>query len=127
MTYRRFVRWIADNDETAETNVSVIRELISVQMVADIYGREPLKVAADVLKHRAPPEKVSPWAGRGRVAPRDYDPKDAPTDADIRRRMFTLCGCIDKPHRGACDCRSVFNQAAAQLWAEHNRVEIARR
>jgi hypothetical protein len=80
-------------------------------------------VAADVLKRRGDGTEHRQWAGRGPIAHKPYDPKHTPTEHDIRRRMFELCGCIDKPHRGGCDCRSVFNQAASQLWYEHNTLD----
>jgi hypothetical protein len=47
------VAWIANNDETSETDAAVIAELISVVLVADLWRKEPEDVAADVLRARA--------------------------------------------------------------------------
>lgn len=52
-TYGSAVLWIALNDETAETDAERIAQLISVVLVADIFGVEPERVARDVLERRA--------------------------------------------------------------------------
>lgn len=53
-SYRAAVRWIADNDEPAEREAETIAGLISVVLVADLFGVEPARVAGDVLKARKP-------------------------------------------------------------------------
>lgn len=50
--YRFGVAWIAGNDEPLEENQGVIAELISVQLLADMYGKDPARVAKDVLAAR---------------------------------------------------------------------------
>ena len=51
--YAEAVAWIANNDETAETEADVIASLISVVLVADLWRKEPEDVAADVLRARS--------------------------------------------------------------------------
>lgn len=49
---QRAITWIADNDETAETSVEEMAMLISVQLVADLWSREPEEIARRVLNRR---------------------------------------------------------------------------
>lgn len=51
-SYSRAIKWIADNDETAETEVARMADLISVMLVADLFGKQPADVARDVLANR---------------------------------------------------------------------------
>jgi hypothetical protein len=50
--YKEAVRWIAFNDETAELQIDSVAEQISVALVADIWGKERMKVAEDVMALR---------------------------------------------------------------------------
>jgi hypothetical protein len=59
------VQWIALNDEPEERDPEVIATLISTQLVADVFEREPEKVAVDVLKARGFP--VPDWFLRARM------------------------------------------------------------
>lgn len=43
------VGWIAFNDDNTEMDISVIREQLTVLMVADLFGREPQEIAEMVL------------------------------------------------------------------------------
>ena len=52
-SYRAAVQWIADNDETAETDVRELALLISVSLVADLFGKHVDDVAKDVARARA--------------------------------------------------------------------------
>lgn len=51
-SYERAIEWIAENDETGETDPTVIADLISVVLVADLWGKEPLQVARAVINRR---------------------------------------------------------------------------
>lgn len=51
-SYRAGVRWIAVNDEPAEYDAEVVAALISVLLLADLFGVEPERVARDVLRER---------------------------------------------------------------------------
>lgn len=54
--YRFGVSWIAENDDPASSdaeNVEELRGLISVMLLADLFGKEPEDVARDVAKYRA--------------------------------------------------------------------------
>ncbi|HEY7195500.1 MAG TPA: hypothetical protein VH439_17285 [Gemmatimonadales bacterium] len=52
-SYLRAVEWIALNDEPTLTDAAELSELISVVLVADLWGKEPDDVARDVLQARA--------------------------------------------------------------------------
>lgn len=52
-SYRHGVMWIAENDEPAEMNTQAIAGLISVMLLADIFGVEPTRVAEDVARYRS--------------------------------------------------------------------------
>lgn len=52
-SYRAGVAWIAANDEPLETDAGVVADLISVLLLADLFGVDPSRVAADVLRKRA--------------------------------------------------------------------------
>lgn len=51
-SYKRAIEWIAVNDETACTDVEELSALVSVVMVADLWERDPVDVAKDVLRSR---------------------------------------------------------------------------
>lgn len=56
-SYRDGIRWIARNDETAETDPAEIGRLISVCMLADLFGVTEERVAMDVVRERAKPQR----------------------------------------------------------------------
>jgi hypothetical protein len=51
-SYQTAVEWIAGNDEPAEMDAYNLSILISVQLVADVFGKTPAIVARDVLRKR---------------------------------------------------------------------------
>lgn len=51
--YRAAVKWIAMNDEPTEHRVEEMERLISVALVADMFGAETARVARDVIHLRA--------------------------------------------------------------------------
>lgn len=51
-SYRQAVRWIAFNDEEDCMDVETMSGMISVQLIADIFGHNDEKVAADVIRLR---------------------------------------------------------------------------
>lgn len=51
-SYRQGVAWIAENDEPAEPRIDEICLLISVNLLADLFDKDPMDVARDVLKYR---------------------------------------------------------------------------
>lgn len=51
-TYWQAVTWIARNDEAAQLNWYDVKDLISVVMVADLFGSSPSEVAKDVVTVR---------------------------------------------------------------------------
>lgn len=52
-SYKAAVEWIAFNDEAGvEYNQDDLSGLISVALVADLFGKEPMKVAGDVMDVR---------------------------------------------------------------------------
>jgi len=51
-SYRIGVAWIAQNDEPLDRDPESIAEYISTQLLADLFGVEPARVAADVLRAR---------------------------------------------------------------------------
>ena len=50
--YADAVRWIAENDETAETEAEEMETLISVLLVADVWSKPVETVARDVIRLR---------------------------------------------------------------------------
>ena len=50
--YKDAVRWIAWNDETTEDCDEVLSSLVSVCLIADIWGKTTATVALDVLRVR---------------------------------------------------------------------------
>lgn len=50
--YREAVEWIALNDETGETDVEAMSGLISIAMVADLWGKDSMTVAKAVIAKR---------------------------------------------------------------------------
>lgn len=51
-SYREGVKWIAENDEPLDRDPESIAGLISVLLLADLFGVEPERVAKDVLRAR---------------------------------------------------------------------------
>lgn len=49
---RRAVQWIADEDEQMLIDPNEIQDLITVQLVADLFGKEPIEIATKVSKIR---------------------------------------------------------------------------
>lgn len=58
--YRYAVQWIAHEDEPTVTEETEVRGMLTVALVADLYGKETYEVAADVLRVRV-------LAGKGAV------------------------------------------------------------
>lgn len=50
-SYKNAIRWIADNDDSDIGNEES-GWIISVHLVADLFGKEPRRVALDVLRVR---------------------------------------------------------------------------
>ena len=50
--YRFGVEWIALNDECSERDIEMIESLISVALLADLFGKTTEEVARDVLRYR---------------------------------------------------------------------------
>ena len=61
-SYKFGVNWIAQNDETGETDQGAVADLVSVMLLADLAGKTPEQVAKDVLKARNPVTKKN-WLG----------------------------------------------------------------
>lgn len=51
-SYPRAVEWLALNDEGLETDEEVVATLVTTLLVADLWAKEPIDVARDVLKSR---------------------------------------------------------------------------
>lgn len=52
-SYRYGVEWIAMNDEPSERDIEAMSGLISVCLLADLFGKDQSRVAEDVLRFRA--------------------------------------------------------------------------
>jgi hypothetical protein len=50
--YREAVEWIAREDEPAEMNAEAVSGLVSVALVADLFGKEQIEVARAVIRFR---------------------------------------------------------------------------
>ena len=50
--YRRTIEWIALNDEPTLTDMDEVAVIISVQLVADIWVYDAMRVARDVINFR---------------------------------------------------------------------------
>lgn len=50
--YRFGVAWIAANDETADLDVESVAGFVSTLLLADLFNKEPAKVARDIIKIR---------------------------------------------------------------------------
>jgi len=62
-SYRFAVQWIADTDESAETDLEAIKSLPSVLLIADLFGIDNERVARDVLRKRTKPEHAATATG----------------------------------------------------------------
>lgn len=51
-SYRQGIEFIAMNDEPTDLDAKSIAAYISTSLLADLFGKEPLKVAQDILKIR---------------------------------------------------------------------------
>ena len=47
--YRSAVEWIAYNDEPSIVDRKQIAELVSVCLVADVFGVEPINIAKEII------------------------------------------------------------------------------
>jgi len=53
-SYREAVRWIAGNDNDGNgDDLTTVSEYISTALVADVFGTDVDRVAADVMRERA--------------------------------------------------------------------------
>jgi len=52
MSYREAVAWISENDEPTEKDESIIAEMISVQLIADLTGKSVVTIATDITAYR---------------------------------------------------------------------------
>lgn len=50
--YREAVEWIARNDECTETSAEAVSGLVSVALVADLFGKDQIEVARAVINFR---------------------------------------------------------------------------
>ncbi len=50
--YKFGVEWIAENDDPTVTNISSVAANISTLLLADLFGKEPVIVAMDIVSHR---------------------------------------------------------------------------
>jgi len=54
-SYRNAIDWIAEMDSAADDGADdrfTVSELVTSQLIADIFGVDPLKVGADVVRAR---------------------------------------------------------------------------
>lgn len=51
-SYRFGVAWIAENDEPETLDADEIGGFISTLLLADLFGKEPGDVAADIVRYR---------------------------------------------------------------------------
>lgn len=51
-SYRHGIQWIAQNDEPADLNPESVSGYISTLLLADLFGKEPVVVAAAVVRKR---------------------------------------------------------------------------
>lgn len=61
--YREAVAWVALNDNAGDREAYDVQSLhgyVTVGMVADLFGRDQLKVAYDVVKYRIALNKSTP-------------------------------------------------------------------
>jgi hypothetical protein len=57
--YREAVQWIAHNDEPGEHDVETMADLVSVLLVADLFGKPADEVARDVVRAREHDERAA--------------------------------------------------------------------
>lgn len=50
--YQRAIEWIAVNDEPEWTDITMVMEMISVVLIADVFKKNTKKVADDVINYR---------------------------------------------------------------------------
>lgn len=51
-SYREAVAWIAFNDEPSDRNPETVAEIISVVLIAELFGTTAERVAGDVIRFR---------------------------------------------------------------------------
>lgn len=51
-SYREGVEWIARNDEPEEMSAEVMAGMVSVSLLADLFGKEAVEVASAVIRFR---------------------------------------------------------------------------
>lgn len=51
-SYRDAIAWVAQNDDPAVTDPELVHAAVTVGFVADLFGVDQEKVAADVVKFR---------------------------------------------------------------------------
>jgi len=51
-SYRDAIAWVAENDDPSVTDPELVYGAVTVVFVADLFGVEQEKVAADVVKFR---------------------------------------------------------------------------
>jgi hypothetical protein len=51
-SYRKGVAWIAWNDEPEDLDPENVSGYISTSLLADLFGKDPLDVAKDVVRYR---------------------------------------------------------------------------
>lgn len=49
------IQWIAENDEAGELDEEVVRNMISVLLVADLFRKTPEEIARRVVRKRLHP------------------------------------------------------------------------
>lgn len=50
--YERAVSWIAYNDEPDDREETWVADMISVACIADVFQKDPMQVAQDVVAYR---------------------------------------------------------------------------
>lgn len=50
--YRFGVSWIAENDDPCETDPDIVSGYISTLLLSDLFGKDSLEVAADIVRER---------------------------------------------------------------------------
>lgn len=50
--YRYGVMWVALNDEPLDESVDSVKGYVSTLLLADLYNKEPVKVAEDIVNYR---------------------------------------------------------------------------
>lgn len=51
-SYKFGVEWIVVNDDVSEMDFEVVADQISTLLLADLFGKDPNKVAQDIIRFR---------------------------------------------------------------------------